>query len=184
MNTEGESISESLVRVRLRPLQLADSAVLLELYSANREFLAPFDPPRAADFLTEQGQAREVAVSVEAALAGASQRFVIEAESEPVGVLGVSNIVEGAFRSANLGYWVAQGHNRRGIATQAVKLATRWAFDERGLHRLEAGTLVDNLASQRVLERNRFSRIGLSPRYLRIAGEWRDHILFARTAED
>ncbi len=99
-------------------------------------------------------------------------------------MLGVSNIVEGAFRSANLGYWVAQDHNRRGIATQAVQLAVRWAFDERGLHRLEAGTLVDNLASQRVLERNRFARIGLSPRYLRIAGEWRDHILFARTAED
>ena len=123
-------------------------------------------------------------MSVEAGLAGASQRFVIEAQSKPVGVLGVSNIVEGAFRSANLGYWVAQDHNRRGIATQAVKLAVRWAFDERGLHRLEAGTLVDNLASQRVLERNRFTRVGLSPRYLRIDGEWRDHILFARTVED
>ena len=35
-----------------------------------------------------------------------------------------------------------------------------------------------------MLERNRFARIGLSPRYLKIAGEWRDHILFARTVED
>ena len=79
---------------------------------------------------------------------------------------------------------MAQDHNRRGIATAAVGLAVRWAFDERGLHRLEAGTLVDNLASQRVLERNRFARIGSARSYLNIAGEWRDHILFARTVED
>jgi len=49
---------------------------------------------------------------------------------------------------------------------------------------LEAATLVDNVASQRVLERNRFHRIGLAPRYLQIAGVWRDHLLFQRTVGD
>jgi ribosomal-protein-alanine N-acetyltransferase len=43
---------------------------------------------------------------------------------------------------------------------------------------------VDNVASQRVLEKNRFTRIGLAPRYLRIAGSWRDHVLLQRTVED
>jgi [ribosomal protein S5]-alanine N-acetyltransferase len=57
------------------------------------------------------------------------------------------------------------------------------AFGELALHRLEAGTLVDNLASQRVLQKNRFERYGLAKRYLFIAGEWRDHLLFERTAE-
>src|SRR6476646_10044040 len=47
----------------------------------------------------------------------------------------------------------------------------------------EAGTLVDNVASQRVLEKNGFERIGLARAYLRIAGAWRDHILFQRVAE-
>jgi ribosomal-protein-alanine N-acetyltransferase len=51
------------------------------------------------------------------------------------------------------------------------------------MHRLEAGTLVDNVASQRVLEKNGFERIGLARAYLRIAGAWRDHILFQRVAE-
>jgi ribosomal-protein-alanine N-acetyltransferase len=60
--------------------------------------------------------------------------------------------------------------------------ACRWAFGPAGLHRLEAGTLTDNIASQRVLERNGFERIGLAPRYLHIAGRWRDHILFQRIA--
>jgi RimJ/RimL family protein N-acetyltransferase len=55
------------------------------------------------------------------------------------------------------------------------------AFRDLGLHRLEAGTLADNVASQRVLENNRFEQIGLARRYLQIAGEWRDHVLYQRT---
>ena len=54
----------------------------------------------------------------------------------------------------------------------------RTAFDELGLHRVEAGTLVHNVGSQRVLERNGFVRFGLAPQYLRIAGRWQDHVLF------
>ena len=54
----------------------------------------------------------------------------------------------------------------------------RTAFGELGLHRVEAGTLVHNRASQRVLERNGFVRYGLAPQYLRIAGRWQDHVLF------
>ena len=58
------------------------------------------------------------------------------------------------------------------------------AFGPWGLHRLEAGTLVDNVASQRVLRRNGFEQFGLAPRYLHINGEWRDHVLFQRLNED
>jgi ribosomal-protein-alanine N-acetyltransferase len=165
-------------------LQIADAPILLDLYARNARFLKPFDPPRAADFLTLEGQMREVTRSVEAAAVGASQRFVIEAEGEPVGILGISNIVEGPFRSANTGYWVDEAANGRGVASQALAQAAGWAFDVRGLHRLEAGTLVDNHASQRVLQKNRFQKIGVSRHYLHIGGAWRDHILFARTVED
>ena len=59
-----------------------------------------------------------------------------------------------------------------------------YAFDELELHRVEAATLVDNLASQRVLEKNRFERIGLARHFLRIDGEWRDFLLFQRLSDD
>ena len=45
----------------------------------------------------------------------------------------------------------------------------RVAFVELGLHRIEAGTLLDNVASQRVLERNGFVRFGVALGYLNIA---------------
>jgi ribosomal-protein-alanine N-acetyltransferase len=94
--------------------------------------------------------------------------------------MSVSNVVRGVFQSANLGYWVAEGVNGCGVGTRAVGEVCRWAFGDGGLHRLEAGTLLDNLASQRVLEKNGFERIGVARNYLHIAGNWRDHMLFQR----
>ncbi len=89
--------------------------------------------------------------------------------------------MRGPLQSAIVSYWVDEGHTGHGLASQAVAEVVDLAFGELELHRLEAGTLVDNVASQRVLEKNRFERFGLAPRYLLIAGEWRDHILFQRT---
>ena len=79
---------------------------------------------------------------------------------------------------------MAQELNGRGVATEAVGWCASGAFGEARLHRLEAATLVDNIGSQTVLRRNRFTEIGRCPRYLHIAGAWRDHLLFARTADD
>jgi ribosomal-protein-alanine N-acetyltransferase len=56
------------------------------------------------------------------------------------------------------------------------------AFVELGLHRVQAGTLLHNVGSQRVLERNGFTRIGLAQDFLKIAGRWQDHILFQLVA--
>lgn len=95
----------------------------------------------------------------------------------------MSNIVYGPFQSAHLGYWVAERLSGRGLATKGVGEVIEFAFGEFGLHRLEAATLVDNVPSQRVLEKNSFEPIGLARRYLQLAGEWRDHLLFQRTAD-
>ncbi len=168
----------------IRPVALDDAAALATLYRDQREFLAPFEPIRPPEFFTEAGQRAAIEEGLRVAEADRGQRFVICAGSTIVGALGVSNLVRGAFQSANLGYFVARQWNGRGIATRAVGLACEWAFGDARLHRLEAGTLVDNVASQRVLLRNGFRPIGLAPRYLRIAGEWRDHLLFSRLVDE
>jgi ribosomal-protein-alanine N-acetyltransferase len=102
---------------------------------------------------------------------------------EPVGVIGLSNVVRGPMQSAIVSYWMDERHTRRGLASAALGEVVGFAFGELDLHRLEAGTLVANIASQRVLEKNGFRRYGLAQRYLLIGGEWRDHVLFERIAE-
>jgi ribosomal-protein-alanine N-acetyltransferase len=148
---------------------------VLELQVRNKDFLAPYDPTHGADFYTLEAQAARIREP------GRHSWLILEDE-EPVGFVGLSNVVRGPLQSGILSYWVDEAHNGRGLCTHAVADVVDVAFGALGLHRLEAGTLVDNFASQRVLEKNRFERYGLARRYLFIAGEWRDHVLFERTA--
>jgi [ribosomal protein S5]-alanine N-acetyltransferase len=91
--------------------------------------------------------------------------------------------VRGPLQRAILSYWVDEARNGRGLCTQAVAAVIDFAFGELDLHRIEAGTLPDNFASQRVLEKSGFERFGVAQRFLLIAGEWRDHVLFERIAD-
>jgi ribosomal-protein-alanine N-acetyltransferase len=170
--------------VSLRELQPADAPLLARLYGEQEAFLRPFDPPRPADFTTVEGQRRSLELADEERREDRLYRFLIEADGEPAGTITASRITRGPFQNAGLGYWVAQELNGRGIGTRAVGLVCEWGFGTAGLHRLEAATLTTNASSQAVLRKNRFTEIGVSPRYLFIDGAWRDHILFARTAED
>jgi [ribosomal protein S5]-alanine N-acetyltransferase len=155
-----------------------DAPILAELVRANRDFLAPWEPVRADDQFTEEGQR----VAIQAALAehahGRSLPCVMaDPDGAVVGRINLNNIVRGAAQCASLGYWLAEAAGGRGLATAAVREITRLAFTELGLHRIQADTLVHNVPSQRVLARNGFVRIGLAPRYLKIAGRWQDCIL-------
>ena len=155
----------------IRPITADDAAELAALLVENHAFLAPYEPLRDERFYTVEGQQEQLARE-------GKHDFAILDRKRIVGTLQLSNIVHGPLQSANLGYWVAERVNGRGLATQAVGELIPIAFGELGLHRLEAGTLVDNVASQRVLEKNGFERIGTARGYLHIGGAWRDHVLF------
>lgn len=161
--------------ISTRPMRVEDAAVLAELVTVNRQFMAPFEPVREESYFTEAGQ-REL-------IAGLLKRdntvaHVILDGDRAVGRITLNDIVRGPFLNCHLGYWVNAADNGRGIAGEAARQMIQHAFGELGLHRIQAGTLVDNYASQRVLARHGFVRFGLAPQYLNIAGRWQDHILF------
>ena len=164
--------------ISLRPLALSDVAELTELVQRNRAFLGPWEPARDDSSFTEGAQESEVRLLLEAKEAGVKEAFVIEDDGAFAGRITLNNIVRGPFQSSSVGYWVDSERGGRGIATTALGVLVRLAFDELGLHRLEAGTLVHNVRSQRVLKANGFEQFGAAPRYLCIDGEWQDHLLF------
>lgn len=169
--------------VTTRLVAVGDAPSMAELLRKNRAFLAPWDPIRPDDYYTADGQHAHIVEVLRQHEAGATLPHVIVEDGRIVGRITVTNITRGAFLSCNLGYWVAEDANGRGVATAAVARIARIALGELGLHRIEAGTLPHNTGSQRVLERNGFLRYGMAPRYLRIAGEWQDHVLFQLLAE-
>jgi ribosomal-protein-alanine N-acetyltransferase len=160
--------------------------MLAAAYERNRQHLAPWDPERDDRFFTPEWQESHVAASLVESDAGRSARFVLirDADHAVVGLVNLNNIVRGAFWSADLGYWIDREHAGRGSMTRAVAAVREHAASVLQLHRLQAATLLHNAASQRVLAANGFERIGIAPKYLRIAGEWQDHVLFQRILAD
>ena len=99
-------------------------------------------------------------------------------------VLGFARLGLAGTRAAKLGFAVRRSAWGHGYATDAARTLITFGFGELGLHRIEAGTAVDNVASQRVLEKNRFTRVGLLRAHLLIHGEWVDHYLWERIVGD
>jgi len=95
----------------------------------------------------------------------------------------VSEIVRGAFRSAYLGYYAFAPHDGHGLMAEGLALVIRDAFRRLRLHRVEANIQPGNKASLRLVRRLGFRREGYSPRYLKIAGRWRDHERWALLAD-
>jgi [ribosomal protein S5]-alanine N-acetyltransferase len=164
----------------IRPLTLEHAEALVDLVCANREFLAPWEPIRDPEHFTLAGQRAEIEKVVSDQRRGLTVARVILDQDRIIGRVTLSNIVRGAFQSCNLGYWISRVDTGRGHASAAVAEIVALAFSDLGLHRIEAGTLPHNAASQRVLEHNGFERFGLARQYLQIAGRWQDHALFQK----
>ncbi|MEU8523032.1 GNAT family protein [Streptomyces sp. NBC_01216] len=172
----------------IRPAVPEDAAALAAALLRNRAFMRPWEPRRTEAYYTAEGQAARLAD-------GGIRWFAVEAETGGggetgedgetiVGAATLSGIALGPFRSASLGYWVDSRYTGRGLASALVREACRAAREDLGLHRVEAGTVLDNHASQRVLAKSGFERIGTAPRYLHIDGAWRDHHLYQRVLHD
>ncbi|MFO1048273.1 MAG: GNAT family protein [Geminicoccaceae bacterium] len=165
--------------VTLRPVVRADAAELVRANQASRELHHPWAEPLA----DEAGFDAWFGRILTGPLVGLIARDA--ATGEIAGVVNVIEIVYGKFyRGAVLGYYGVAGMGGRGLMTESVRLATRHAFDELGLHRLEANIQPGNARSIALVKRLGFRREGLSPRYLRMDGDWRDHERWALLADE
>jgi ribosomal-protein-alanine N-acetyltransferase len=162
----------------IRPATPADAEAVAAIRIADRDYfqkweLSSDDPDR---WYTVEG--------VRSWLTDGRDRFVILDSGEVSGLVSITGIEREAFQSGMVSYFVAADRAGRGLASAAVEAAADFAFGELALHRLEAGTATTNIASQRVLEKGRFTKVGLMRQHLRIGDEWVDHFLWERLETD
>jgi [ribosomal protein S5]-alanine N-acetyltransferase len=111
--------------------------------------------------------------------------FVTVADSgDLAGVVNVNDIVRYSFLSATLGYYAFAPLSGRGLMREALFEVIGICFGELGLHRLEANIQPRNERSIALVRSLGFRFEGLSLRYLKIAGRWRDHQRWALLAEE
>ena len=101
-----------------------------------------------------------------------------------VGVINLTGIIRGFFQNAYMGYYAIAGMNGRGLMREAISLVITHAFNDIGLHRVEANIQPGNEASKALAKRLGFRLEGYSPRYLKIDGGWRDHERWAILSEE
>src|SRR5262249_44245743 len=151
---------------------------VVRLYRASRRFYRGLASPLVTP--------RQFALYLARRKRADSPGFVVCRRSDGaiVGALNLSEIVRGPLQSAYLGYQVGAPFAGQGYMTEALDLALGFAFGGLRLHRVEANIQPGNRPSLALVRRAGFRREGLSPRYLKVCGRWRDHERWALLAEE
>ncbi|MCZ6483308.1 MAG: GNAT family protein [Alphaproteobacteria bacterium] len=172
--------------VFLRPPRDSDWKEWAELREVSRDFLVPWEPTWPKDALTRSAYRRRLRHYAEQWRNGSGYSFFVVRRSDAVllGGLTLSNVRRGITQSGSLGYWIGEPYARKGVMTEAVRSALCFCFDNLTLHRVEAACLPNNIPSRRLLDKCGFREEGYATKYLKIDGEWADHVLFAKLREE
>ncbi|MGV9009062.1 GNAT family N-acetyltransferase [Brevundimonas sp.] len=166
--------------VILRMPRGSDYEAWADLRHASHAYLQPWEPLWPDDDLSRAAYKRRMSVYQREMEAGNAWPFFVFAERDRqlLGAITLSNVRRGVAETATLGYWIGQRHAGRGFGTAAVRATLDYAFDELRLHRVEAACVPHNHASRRALEKSGFALEGRAKAYLKINGDWADHLLF------
>ena len=92
-----------------------------------------------------------------------------------VGSVSLTDIEHEPYQRARVGYSIFEQYAKMGYMTFGLKHVICFAFEDLGLHRLEADIQSDNEPSKRLIEKLDFKCEGLSRKFIRINNKWIDH---------
>jgi ribosomal-protein-alanine N-acetyltransferase len=163
-----------LTRCTLRPWRRGDEASLVrhaDNRNVSRNLKDRFPSPYTA------ADAREWIAHASAQAPPTSLAIVVDGAA--VGGVGIELGTDVFRRSAEIGYWLGEPFWGRGIATEALRAMTAYAFERFDICRLEAGVFDWNPASARVLEKNGYVLEGRARLGVIKDGRMGDRLLYA-----
>jgi [ribosomal protein S5]-alanine N-acetyltransferase len=169
-------------RLTLRPLTEKDRSEFLRIHTVSADFFRPWFPVRE--------ESLEALFEKELAKNRGEEHFRWAAEladGKLAGFFNLSNIVRGVFQNAYASWSVSVDAAGQGFATEGVHALLDLAFSEAeglGLHRVQANIIPGNERSLRLARRVGLRKEGRAKRYLKIAGRWQDHWMYAKTVEE
>lgn len=170
----------------LKPIKFRDKHLWDEVRSVNRDWLSPWEATRPnvdnkAPLPTYFGMVMQLNREMRALRSISLGIWLNNGINKTlIGQITLGGIIFGAMRGAHIGYWIDQRYSNRGYTTRAVKLLTKFGFEDLKLHRIEINLRPENEASKKVALKAGYILEGSRSKYLHIAGDWRDHITFVR----
>jgi ribosomal-protein-alanine N-acetyltransferase len=173
-------------RLLMRMPRATDYRAWQKLRAESREFLQPWEPKWRPDELSGSSfRARLNRYEEEYEAGQAIALFLFERDSEDLlGGITIGLIRRGVAQSCMIGYWMGERHAGRGHMAHALDLAIPYIFGPLELHRIEAACIAENRRSIRLLEKAGFQHEGFLRDYLKINGQWRDHLMYSLLATD
>ena len=156
-------------------LELLSEENSLDVYSfekENREYFERSLPPRPAHYFDLEGF-KEITRELlrEQENHDVYMHLIRDAQGIMVGRINLSVLGKDK-KIAELGYRIGENVTNLGYASEAVKLVLEKAFTTYGLHKIIAGTAMDNLTSQRVLLKNGFTFSKIIENDFQMNNEW------------
>lgn len=171
--------TQNLIITLLKP---DDVHLLVNYQNDNKAYLAKWEPLRGDEYYTAQETKKRIESHLESFKLGHSISLVAfnNSKTEIIAFCTFSNIVHGVFQACNLGYSISEKYQGKGLMFEMLKSAIHFVFEEYKLHRIMANYMPENHRSAKLLHKLGFEKEGLAKAYLKIAGEWQDHLLTSK----
>lgn len=161
----------------LRVLREDDAAALFALTNANRAYLRRWLP--WVDLVTSEDDSRSFLSNVAAQREeGRGPTFGILHDGALAGVVGYLPI-DRVNRVGEIGYWLAEGLQGRGVMTQCCRFVVRYGFLTLDLNRIQIAAGTANRESRAIPERLGFRFEGILRARENLYGTYIDHAMYS-----
>ena len=170
----------------LKPIRFRDKSQWDSVRAINRDWLSPWEATRPnidhkSALPSYYGMVMQLNRELRALRSISLGIWLNENRDQVlIGQITLGGIIFGAMRGAHIGYWIDQRFANRGYTTRAVKLLTKFGFEQLRLHRIEINLRPENEATKQVAIKAGYLLEGARNNYLHIAGDWRDHVTFVK----
>lgn len=171
-------------RLHLRPREQKDVAEVFRIARANPD-LTKFMTWETPEKIEETQQWFD---SVQKKFPEKTVTWAITFKEKFIGVVSLENITRWNQKlkidSAELGYWLDPAFHRKSIMPETAHAVMQFGFETLNLHKITCAHFVQNLPSQKVIEKLGFRCVGTQKKECLYQGEWWDHKIYELLKED
>lgn len=173
-------------RLILKVLGPDSAKEVLQFYEEDKELFERYEIDRCPQFYTESHQRNILQVEYGLTLKMSLIRYYVFLKEKPDDIIGTISLydVSTPFARADIGYKFASRYHHQGYASEAVEKLIDIAFTELKLHRICARVQEENFPSIRLIEGLGFEKEGVCRHYMRMRGQWMDHLQYSLIAPE
>lgn len=165
----------------ITPLNVTEAHLIQAYQVRNKHHLTPWEPSRSEHYYELLTWQKILKLNQEKWRAGSDFHFCAldKNSGEMIASINFTAVIRGVFQACYLGFSIDQAHQGQGKMQALCQACISYMFEQQNLHRIMAAHMLSNHRSEGLLNKLGFTCEGQAENYLKIAGQWQDHKLYA-----